>query len=283
MPIQITETKIKILEHVARYYVTTRHLIQKIYFPHVTGPRSVNKMLNKLLSEKYMSVASMSLVPNGKHASPVYYPNSKTAQTLRDWYDDEQWLDIFIKSPKASRLYHWIEISYTHYLLEQAVAATDGVSLLTYANEWEPLNKGSAKNRQFTLHSKLRESPPLACQPDAGCLLERKPNRKVFYLEVDRGTSSINRIIQTKPPGYAELLRQERHRKHFPETTVRSFGVLFVTTDISRRDRLIEAIKGRPGDSLWRAASQSDLSPKKFFTAPVWRSPKQDDLVTLLA
>jgi hypothetical protein len=274
MGIVITEKNVLVLEKLARYYVLTRKMIQEMCFPHVRSSRSVCERLRKLKKEGFISQADMQIVLSGQSASPVYYPNKKTAQTLAAFYGNDSFLNIYTKPPASRLLFHWVEIAKTHYLVDQAVEASEAIELVQWYNEWEVINKDTPnKNLHFTIHSVLRQEPTIVCQPDAAFLLECGGHRKVFYVEVDRGTDSIRRIARKKPAGYAMMDAQNRHLKHFPTSTLESFSVLFITTTEYRRDELLKRLPEKETPHLWRTAWRGELDQTNLFSELVWREP----------
>ena len=97
------------------------------------------------------------------------------------------------------------------------------------------------------MHTQLSETPPLSCSPDAGFLVEYQGQRKVYYLEQDRATSSPRQIAARKSKGYAKLANLKGHRKHFPETTLDNFRVLFFTTNDYRANKTMEEMQIEAG------------------------------------
>ena len=214
----------------------------------------------------------MEVIARGQNAVPVYHPNKKTGETLAAIYDDLSLENIYCKPPSGRLLFHWLEISRMHQLIDKAVSLTDEVSIPAFYNEWEPINKDATRScDQFSLYVEFEKNPPLVCAPDAGFLVEKDGHRKVFYLEIDRGTDSIKRICSKKPKGYARLQALKRHRKHFPAATVESFSVLFVTTTDYRRDELAKRLANYEGQSHWKFACYRDVKPETFLFEPIWR------------
>jgi hypothetical protein len=273
MPVVVTEKNLMVLETLARYYVLTRKMIQEMCFPHVRSSRSVCERLRKLKNEGYLSQAHMQVVLSGQSASPVYYPNKKTAETLAAYYGDDSYLNIYAKPPATRLLFHWIEIAKMHYVVDQAAAQSDLLTIPTWYNEWETINKDTPNPKlHYTIHSVLKQDPAIVCTPDAAFLVEMNGHRKAFYVEIDRGTDSIRRIVRKKPIGYSEFEKQSGHFKHFPNTTLDSFSVLFLTTTEHRRDELLRRMEGREGTKLWRAACRSEINSEKLFVDAVWRN-----------
>ncbi|MEL7499519.1 MAG: replication-relaxation family protein [Planctomycetota bacterium] len=277
MAIVITKKNLLVLNTLAQYYVLTRKMIQEMCFPHVRSSRSVCERLRKLKNEGYISQVNMRVVLDGQSASPVYHPNKKTAETLAAFHDDDRYLNIFTHPPSTRLLFHWIEIAKTHYVVDRAVESSDLIQMPTWYNEWEVINKDVPNKKiHYTIHSVLRKQPSVTCQPDAAFLLSCGSARKVFYVEVDRGTDSIRRIASKKPPGYAMMETQERFIKHFPQTNLKSFSVLFLTTTEYRRDELLKRAKDIDGKHLWKFATRREVDSDSFFFKPVWHAVDTD-------
>ncbi len=182
------------------------------------------------------------------------------------WFDDERYLAVNTRTPRKDLIFHWLAISEVHWIVAEAVARQKVVSLAGWYNEWETINKGDAEGDRYFLHTQLQEHPPLSCSPDAAFLLSVAGYRKVFYVEVDRGTSGIRQVAASKTPGYAELFRRGLHRRHFPEATLDRFSVLCITTDHRRRDALAKAVSKRTDHEpdLWLFIDQTEITPETF-------------------
>ena len=282
MPVKITEQNLQVLKLVAEYYVLTRAMIQNILFPHVRGPRSVCERLRKLVREGYLSVATMEVVlRNSGSSAPVYYPNKKTAETLAAILDDPSFEKICCKPPSSRLLFHWLEISQMHRVVDSAVELSNTVKLHRWVNEWQPINFDDKPSELFTLYS---EFDKVQCAPDAGMLIENKLGAlKIFYCEADRGTISLKRLKSKKFSGYNRAFELQRHFKHFPSATVSKFSVLFVTTTQHRRDELASAAKEYDPHGLWKFAHKKDVSPDTFFFEPIWIGKEMEPHVLITA
>ncbi len=268
----ITENDVAILRTLATFYVLCRMQIQRICFPGHTSGRSTRKRLSKLLRAGLINKHT-TLVPFQNEAAgcPCYYLSSRGAEFLASYFDDEAFLSVNTRRPRPDLLFHWLSIGNTHITLAEAIAKQEFVKVDAWVNEWEVINKQDTNERQFVLHTVLRRSPPLSCSPDAAFLLTVANFSKVFYLEQDRNTSGIRQVAASKSPGYAELAKRLGHRKHFPQTNVDAFRVLFITSGgKGRRDLVARAIKGKPGAELWLFAAQEDLTPDSFLFDPVF-------------
>ena len=270
MPVVITETNLKLLKLLAEYYVLTRAMIQEILFPHLQSPRAVCERLRKLTREGYISVATMEVVlRNAGSSAPVYYPNKKTAETLAAIYDDPSYENIYCKPPSGRLLFHWLEISRMHCLVDRAVDRSDAVGLHRWYNEWQPINcEARRPSEHYSLYSEFGD---VICAPDAGFLIENRLGAlKTFYCEMDRGNISLKRLISKKPGGYNRNYELRTFTKHFPETTISKFSVLFVTTTEHRRDELAKAAKKFDPHGLWKFACRKDVNAETLFFEPIW-------------
>ena len=266
----VTETDVRLLEAVARYYVLTREQIARLCQVQHTSGRSTRKHLSKLLQAEYLQRHHVPVaLPGSNGAAPVYYPTKAGAELLASWFDDERYLATMTRHPRADRLSHWIELNNTRIVIEHALAQQNEVKLESWISEYETINKDAAERERFTLQTPLREVPPLSCSPDAGFLLSVAGHAKVYYVERDRGTSSPHQIAARKTRGYAELARQQGHLRHFPNATVPTFSVLFVTTSAYRCNQLAKELRKRESPELWLMVDHHDLTPESFLHKPI--------------
>ena len=158
-------------------------------------------------------------------------------------------------------------------VIEQAVQLDESVTLDGWISEWEIVDKDANEGLRFTLHTQLRETPPLSCSPDAALLLTTRGVSKVFYIERDLATSSPHQVAARKTKGYAELARQQKHRTHFPPTNLDSFSILFITPTKYRCVQLGKELRQHESPELWRMIDQHELTPESFLHAPICYQP----------
>lgn len=266
----ITPNDVLLLRSLAHYYVLTREQIQQICFPSHQSGRSTRRHLLKLrnsgLIERHSVVA---LLPNNAGAAPVYYPTKKGAEFLASQLNDEKFLTTNTNCPRADRLSHWISLNATRIIVEAAIAKQTEVRLDGWISEWQTVNPDARASDRFVLHTQLNQNPPLSCSPDAAFQLESRGHRKVYYVEQDRATSSPQQIAARKTKGYAELATRQGHRRHFPNTTIDQFGVLFITTNAYRCRATAKELEGKPRPDLWLFIDQSVLKPESFLFEPI--------------
>lgn len=266
----LTPIDYELLRTIARYYVLTRPQIQQLCFADHNSGRATRKRLTKLRHAGYITKHKMPvLLPAMQSAAPAYYLTKQGTEALAAYYDDDAWLATNTKHPRADRLAHWISIANVRIEIEQALSLQSYVKMLKWYTEWETINKESHSDQQFTLHVQFSQSPRLSCSPDAAMLLSVAGVSKVFYLEVDLGTSSPHQIAARKTKGYEELGVQQYHRIHFPETTLDDFSVLMITTNGYRCRATAKAVSRCPGAERWLFVDRREITPESFLHGPI--------------
>lgn len=261
-------SEIDILKLLARYHVLTREQIQLWLFPHHKSGRMTRKRLATLRTNKYVIKHRIPVaLPNSNGAAPVYFLAGKAGQLLADETGDEDYRLITGRTPSGHLLQHWIALNNTHRKFELACESRPDVSLVRWINEWETIAAGDKK--RFTLHTKLFEQPPLSCSPDAAFLLEYGGQRMVYYVEQDCGTSSPKQVARRKSKGYEELANRQAHRNHFPETTLKEFRILCITTRRYRVGEIGRQLEFCPRSDLWLMSNENELTPETILFGDV--------------
>jgi len=268
----ITPFDVVLLLALARFYVLTREQLQRVCFPDHTGGRSTRKRLSKLQQGAFVEKHRIPvLLPGFSGAAPVYYLTRSGAELLAAYHDEPSYVSLNTRCPRGDHLNHWIAVNETRIVIEGAIARQTEVTLDRWINEWEVVDKECAEPKQFTLHTQFSADPPLSCSPDAGFLLNfRTQHRKVFYVERDLGTSSPRQIAQRKTSGYAALAENHGYRRHFPEATIETFAVLFITTTHYRCLEATKCLASRPRPDLWLCCDGHDLTHESFLHGSIW-------------
>ena len=273
----VTDRDLSILRAIARYYVLNRQQIQRLVFPEDTHGRITRRRLQSLIDAELLSRQPMLVChPANGLPAPVYYPSFKGNALLAEMTGDDRFLAIPVQQPTMHHVWHWLAVSETHITFDEAVASesndsANSVNIVDWHNEYDIVNPAeSSPEKRFRLYTLLRSSPRLICAPDAAFLLATRGHSKVFYLEQDRATTGVHQIAASKTQGYSVLAEVSGHRRHFPETTIDTFTVLMVAPNARRRDALRKTIGEKRGASLWRFASQEDMTPEKLLHDQIW-------------
>ena len=272
----ITERCIAIIADIVRYYVMNRLQIQRRRFKDDKTGRITRRRLQHLVSGGFINRQRTLFCHPSASPAPIYYPAMRvriTGRTVRRRAVSTNPDDRAI----PHHTMHWLRVTETHLALDDAIALQADVKIEEWANEWDIVNRDeSAPEKRFRLYTLLRESPRLACAPDAAFLLSAFGHSKIFYLEQDRATSGVRQVSNGKTPGYANLAERNLHSRHF-KSTVPEFSVLLIAPSERRRDALKAAIADKPGSHLWRFATESDITPERVLFQPVWFTCGKDE------
>ena len=169
--------------------------------------------------------------------------------------------------PQWTTLRHTVAVNWLGVLFRRAIALQTQAELCRWLNERQVVNPDDEK--PIRLFTELRGKPKLVCKPDAGILLRMGAYAKNYYWEIDLGSSAVNQIAASKTPGYAELLKQQGHKRHF-DTNMDTFSVLSVSLTPGRRDLLRAAFRGKEGAELWKFCSLDEFRPETALSGAIW-------------
>jgi hypothetical protein len=268
----VTERDVAVLLALSRYHVLSRAQVQRLCFPGDVSGRVARRRLDALVHARLIGKQQVLYCrPGGGNPGNVYFPTALGGELLAAQFNDERYLGGSTLGPVPHHIPHWLAVSETHITLDAAVGRDSEAKIEGWVNEYD-LAEPSAERpeRKFRLYTLIEDHPRLVCAPDAAFLLSVQGHTKVFYLEQDRATTAAREVAAGKTKGYAALAERGLHRRHFPDATVNSFTVLMVAPTAGRREILRKAVKGRPGDSLWRFAAAGDLTPEKVLRAPIF-------------
>ncbi len=279
----LTERDIAALRVIAHHFVLSRAQVQRLVFADDPTGRITRRRLQALIDEKLIQRHPVTLVvPNSNTVCPVYFPTAKGTEFLATHLRDDRWLGVATQQPQSHHLLHWMAVSETHIVIDEAIQNDAETEILGWFNEWDVLRpQETAPDLRFRLFTKIHENPRLVCVPDAAFLLELRGHRKVFYLEVDRNTTGARHLAASKTKGYAAMAERQLHRRHFPEATVDSFTVLFVAPSANRRDAVRRAFHDAPRADLWKFCACDELTPQSFLHDRIWY-PKDGEPVALI-
>lgn len=269
---QITDNDMKILLALGRYFALSAPMIHQLCFPHRKDSRHTRRRLAELSRAKLVRKSPVNVAFSTGNSGPAYTPTPEGCEQLAVYTGDDAWASTYTEKPRLDRLYHWLEVSWLHSVVDRACEQAKNVELVQWINEWAPTLDADGNPTGFVLHTQFREQPPLSCSPDAAFLLDVGGHRRVFFVECCRGTSGPQRISASKAPGYDELLMTQMHRQHFPSTTFDDFGVLLVTISPNYRDRVRREVAKRTDQhpELWLFADRHDVTPESVLFQDVF-------------
>jgi hypothetical protein len=278
----LTERDISIVHDVVTYRVVNRPIVQRRRFPHDTTGRITRRRLQYLFAEGFINKLKTLFCHPSASPGPIYFPALRGCELLAERFDDERFLNTAMTAPIPHHTMHWLDLTKTHITLDEAIAAQTDVRIDGWINEFDIVNKDeSVPEKRFQLYTLIRESPRLACAPDAAFLLSAYGHSKIFYIEQDRATSGVRQVANGKTSGYAALAERNLQSRHF-HATVPGFGVLLIAPTARRRDALRAAIAEKPGAHLWKFACEGDVTPEKVLHDPIWFACGNDEPTPLV-
>ncbi|MEZ6128963.1 MAG: replication-relaxation family protein [Planctomycetaceae bacterium] len=265
-----------ILETIARYYALSAPMIHRLCFPQRKDQRHTRRRLAELARQKLVRKSPVNVAFSTGNSGPAYTPTQEGSEALAVYFNDDAWLATYSRPPRLDRLYHWLDCSWVHSIVDRACEQHAGVTLVRWINEWAPTLDTDGNPNGYVLHTQFREQPPLSCSPDAAFLLDIAGHRRVFYVEVDRGTSGPTRVAAAKTQGYDELRLTQTHRLHFPSTTFDDFNVLLITVDRNHRDRIQREVAKKTDrcPEQWLFADREDFSPETALFGDIYADHK---------
>jgi Replication-relaxation len=259
---------LSLLIALGNYETLTRARIQDVCGE--KNDRVMRKFLAQLVALGLIAKTRMEVVSSLGAGAPVYYLTTKGAEYLAAEVDPK-YLHCTTTTPQWTTLIHTVQVEELHIALDRAIALQSMVGLGGWMNERRVVNPHETQpEKRYSLFTLLREKPRLVCNPDAAFLLKVGTYAKSYYVELDRASSSIQQITNSKPPGFAELLKQQAHKRHLP-TNMDTFSVLSVSPTPGRRDLLRSAMKSKVGADLWKFCTWNDfVAPERLLFEAIW-------------
>ena len=282
----LQERDINVLADLARYFLLTARQIRELQFPNDKGGRICRRRLSALTHAGFIRKRAMHVVnPLDGSTSPTYHLTRQGLEFLAGHFDAPSILHKPLEPSQPQHLHHYAAVADTYRLLDRAVAKqSEVVHLIRWVHEDEVLNPGDDKPRK--LRTDFDYPKKTVCLPDAAFLIEHAGVKAVVYLEQDRDTFFHDRVAARKSPGYRELLTTQRHKEHFPETSLDFFFVLFVTPTAKRAEQLRQAFNKRNAEDevrkVYRFGSLDKLNDDNLLFEPMLSCCHHDDRVPLI-
>lgn len=285
---QLQPRDIEALACLARYFMLTSRQLRSLCFQDDSTGRVTRRRLTKMGHDGLLRKRNLLVVnPRDGAASPVFHLTKAGRELLAAHFDDDALLLKPVEPSQPQHLFHYIGVSDTQIMLNRALALQQDVSLEQWVNEDEFVNVDEPdKKQRYKLLTQFTGTSKLVCAPDSAFVLSSQGHKAVMYVELDRNTYFHDRVAARKTPGYKKLLASRFHRKHFPETTLDHFYVLFFAPTEKRARQLRDAFAKKNADDpalrIYRFGSFETLTPENMLTTPLFRCCHHDDLVPLV-
>lgn len=251
----LTDRDLLLLKHLRHHKFLDIVQLTNLVMPDAPNTRVIRERMNRLSAAGLAKKANQKLVNQEQTAlKRVYVPTiNGCIELARRTGDPAQLLDCEPMTKLWMFFDHYLEVSDFHIAIDRAFASQSVVSMGAHFLEHDQI---APQRKLFTV---VDDAKKTVCIPDFGFELLAGPYRRPFYLELERGTDSPQRIAAKKTPGYFGLWESKRFQRHFPAAT--DFRVLCVTPNAKWRDRLREAVKGHKGEQLWLFVAKSEVTP----------------------
>jgi len=257
-PVIINERDKSLLSAVADYRILNTEQVFRMFFPSIGRAR---KRLRQLWHHRYLK-RIVKPTRMGEGSSMFLY--TSTRRGLRIISAD---LAGRKKCMRLSSFHidHILAINTFRICLESATPRSKEVSLESWNEGKELLMKASIKDRGI-----VRQIPII---PDAYFALKHDERIFHYFLEIDRGTTDLKRII-LKCRGYLDIWQGKIAQSKF---SIRSFRVLYVTTGEKRLTNMLEQLRkiishhNRLDLILATSTNAYSMSQPKRLFEPIWK------------
>ncbi|QDT64070.1 replication-relaxation family protein [Calycomorphotria hydatis] len=286
---QLQERDIQALAHLARYFLLNSRQLREDCFPDDSTGRICRRRLTKMMHAGYVRKRNMQVVsPSDGSTSPVFHLTKQGREFLAGHFDDDAFLVKPVEPSQPQHLYHYVAVSETHRLLDQAVKHFENeIQISHWVHEDEVINpdEPDSKKRKL-LRTEFTGERKIVCIPDAAFILDYAGQKAVVYLEQDRDTFFHDRVAARKSPGYRTLLERNGHKAHFPESSLDFFYVLVIAPSRRRADQLRKSFAKKNEDhnvrKTYRFGALKELTAENLFFEPVYSCCHHDDRVPLV-
>lgn len=262
----ITDRDINILEWLLRCGFLVTAQIRSLLFPSDKDGSVTRDRLRKLDAAGFIARRRAEVAnPLTSNTVPVWIITERGICQLALRKDDAS---ILNQKPPCTRSWHlfchYVCVSDLMIAVRKAITAQSRVILRDTYFEHTVVNANADDpSSRYRLYTVVREEPKrIICAPDGAFELQVGSYRRAYYLELERGTDTPQRVAAKKTSGFAALAETKKWKLHFPQAS--DFRVLAVAPTPSWRDSLRKAVKAKPGAESWLFAARNELSVETF-------------------
>lgn len=268
-PIHTTDRDKKLLESIRVYGLVSTEQVKFLFYPSVGRAR---KRLRQLWLHGYLLRIDRPTRLGEGTKTKLYRISTKGLRLIGSSEEQRKSAPL---SNALSPIYaeHLLSLNRFRICLELATKKTPGLSLV----KWVP-------DRQTILKVKLQGEPssiPMTVIPDASFTLWAGNRSFSYFLEIDRGTASIKRIL-TKLLAYEQLFLNPKSQT---PPLAPGFRILVVTTSRIRVNNVLRSIQKlerkiqRPDIFLVTTDWQFSYRTPESILGPIWSHVAKDGTV----
>lgn len=269
-----TDRDIEILKAINRYrYLRTNQITRLVFLENKTH-QSTRRRLKYLYHNKFLDRVVPFIQAGESSGETAYFLDKEGAELLEDYEEEVKYY------PKANQakhrfLRHALDLSEFRVNLEIALKDHPIVSLARFTADFEikSYTQNLIGNHIFKLYNEVTHpfnKKRYVVYPDARIILKGKgeyeKHQKLYYLEVDRGTESLQRI-KDKVIGYNIYRKLNFFKK---DGKFDKFLLLIQTNSEKRAKNIRNELTDLEGSDLTWVTSVNKVNEKSIISEPIW-------------
>lgn len=274
----ITERDIEILKAVNRCRYLKVEQVKRLVFPENKSKQSCQKRLKYLYHGKFLGRIVPFVQPGHGGESTAYFLDKNGAELL---IENGEEIYSYTKSGKVKHIFlqHALDLSEFRINLELSLKdnAFKNLYLRQFIADFEVKSNaekltGMSKYKLWSQLSHPVNHQKYVVYPDSKIVLKVKEKdiQRLFFLEIDRGTESLN-VIRDKVIGY-NLYRNAKVFQKFGKFD--GFRVLFQTSSEKRAKNMRKALTDLEGEDLVWITDVSKVNEGSVLKEPIWINEK---------
>jgi len=284
----LTDRDIAVLEALNQYRYLRTSQIHQLLFSSNNSQQSVRRRLKYLYDEGHIARVQPYFQLGKPTPQIAYYLDTKGRKYLNSLgIETHQWSRRKKVSP--THLNHALDISEFRVLLESSIKylAEERKDQKTqyFLESFVPdfkIKKHLGSSTQLSRYELYNEvlhpynKQRYTVYPDAEFILSKGETKKLYYLEIDKGTEGLQ-VIRDKVTGYNVFSQKERQPVG-QNISFSTFRVLFVTTSERRKKNMLNTLVDHEGSKLVWIATLDDLQNTGcMLTHSAWMSYKAEN------
>lgn len=284
----ITQRDLEILLALNRYRYLTTSQIHRLLFSENSTQQSARRRLRLFVKHKYIDrVSTFERLGEGKPEYAFYLTNKGGRYLQSETLEVSVWKKA--RQVKQMFLEHALDISEFRISLEKSLASQERFQLEEFTPDFQ-MKKTVARNvskHRYVLYREVHhptiQNRSYVVHPDALIELSASSNfekeRKLFFLEIDRGTES-HEVIRDKLMGY-HLFQEQNIQRNFGNFA--DFRVLFQAHSKRRETNIRNMLSDHVAKKMLWTTSKDRINEDTVLFEPVWINSEGEEKKIIVA
>jgi len=265
---QLTERDERILEAVMQYRVLTSAQIRRLFFDFTHKSSQCDARLKGLYHHGFLERHMQPTMKAGDNKPLLYSLAQRGVRYLQEQIDAPivplRWQRL---QSNGQQLY----LDHLLHLNDVRIAFTQACQLLNFRLEKWTLEQ-TIRRAVLTKQTAMPSASKVAVSaviPDGVCTFTTGTTTETLFIELDRGTETIEKL-QMKCQNYLAEYQRGLLTKHYNVNTLR---VLVITTSMRRLQHICQKLKMMAGSEHFAFTCKFWATPENVFTSPIWQQP----------